>query len=110
MQLMPPTAATLGVREPFNPRENIEGGVRHLRAMMDRFKNNVPLALAAYNAGEGAVIQYRGVPPYPETRQYVKGILQRLDRAGAKAVHVVNANPRGLMFGDEAFDRLPRCS
>jgi len=110
MQLMPPTAATLGVRAPFNPRENIEGGVRHLRAMMDRFKNNVPLALAAYNAGEGAVIQYRGVPPYPETRQYVKGILQRLDRAGAKAVHVVNANPRGLMFGDEAFDRLPRCS
>src|SRR2546430_11776214 len=85
MQLMPPTAATLGVRAPFNPRENIEGGVRHLRAMMDRFKNNVPLALAAYNAGEGAVIQYRGVPPYPETRQYVKGILQRLDRAGAKA-------------------------
>src|SRR5712692_11100412 len=101
MQIMPPTVASLGVREPFNPRENIEGGVRHLRALMDRFKNNLPLALAAYNAGERAVIYYRGIPPYRETRQYVNRILQRLDRDDAKTSHIVNATPRGLLSGDE---------
>lgn len=110
MQLMPPTVASLGVREPFDPRENIEGGVRHLRALMDRFKNNLPLALAAYNAGERAVIYYRGIPPYRETRQYVNRILQRLDRDDAKTSHIVNATPRGLIPGDEAFGRLRQCS
>jgi soluble lytic murein transglycosylase-like protein len=110
MQLMPPTAATLGVREPFKPRENIEGGVKHLRAMMDRFRNNVPLALAAYNAGERAVIRHRGIPPYRETRQYVKRILRRLDDDGAKTLHIVNASPRGLILDDAAFGRLQRCS
>ena len=69
MQLMPKTAATLGVDDPFDPRENIEAGVKHLRALMDRFgSNNVPMVLAAYNAGEVAVIKHRGVPPYRETR------------------------------------------
>ena len=110
MQLMPPTAATLGVREPFNRRENIEGGVKHLRAMMDTFHNNVPLALAAYNAGERAVIRFRGIPPYRETRQYVQRILRRLDDDGAKTLHVVNASPRGVILDDEAFGRLQRCS
>ena len=81
MQLMPETAATLGVDDPFDPRANIEAGVRHLRALMDRFGNDLPLVLAAYNAGEVAVIKYRGVPPYRETRAYVKRILKRLDRA-----------------------------
>src|SRR6266508_2318954 len=81
MQLMPKTAATLGVDDPFDPRANIEAGVRHLRALMDRFGNNLPLVLAAYNAGEVAVIKHRGVPPYRETRAYVKRILKRLDRA-----------------------------
>jgi hypothetical protein len=110
MQLMPPTAATLGVREPFNRRQNIEGGVKHLRAMMDLFHNNVPLALAAYNAGELAVIRFRGIPPYRETRQYVKRILRRLDDDGTKTLHIVNASPRGVSLDDEAFDRLQRCS
>ncbi|HYE91784.1 MAG TPA: lytic transglycosylase domain-containing protein, partial [Terriglobales bacterium] len=55
--------------------ENIEGGVRHLRGLMDRFGNNLPLALAAYNAGAGAVDNYGGIPPYPETQQYVGRIL-----------------------------------
>ena len=81
MQLMPKTAATLGVDDPFDPRANIEAGVRHLRALMDRFGNDLPLVLAAYNAGEVAVIKHRGVPPYRETRAYVKRILKRLDRA-----------------------------
>lgn len=78
MQLMPATAATLGVLDPFDPRKNIEGGVRHLRAMMARFPDNLPLALAAYNAGERAVIRHRGMPPYRETRQYVHRILGQL--------------------------------
>ena len=75
MQLMPTTAATLGVRNSFDPRQNIDGGVRHLRGLIDRFPNNLPLALAAYNAGEKAVQQYRGIPPYPETQDYVTKVL-----------------------------------
>src|SRR3989442_839121 len=62
MQLMPETAASLGVGDPFDPRENIEGGVRHLRALMDQFDNNLPLVLAAYNAGRQAVIDHRECP------------------------------------------------
>ena len=76
MQLMPETAAILGVRDSFNPRENIHGGTRHLRAMMERFSYNPRLALAAYNAGEKAVIEYGGVPPYPETQEYVVRVLR----------------------------------
>ena len=84
MQLMPKTARTLGVHDPFDPRANIDAGVRHLRALMDRFgSNNLPLVLAAYNAGEVAVIKHRGVPPYRETRAYVKRILKKLDRRTA---------------------------
>jgi len=85
MQLMPKTAATLGVDDPFDPKANIEAGVKHLRARMDRFDNNIPLALAAYNAGEVAVIKHHGIPPYRETRAYVKRILKRLDRSTAAA-------------------------
>jgi soluble lytic murein transglycosylase-like protein len=76
MQLMPGTAAILGVRDPFDPRENIHAGTRHLRAMMVRFRSDLPLAVAAYNAGERPVVAYRGVPPYPETRQYVTQVLR----------------------------------
>ena len=93
MQLMPETAASLGVSDPFSPRENIDGGVRHLRALMDRFDNNVPLALAAYNAGHVAVVQYRGIPPYPQTRAYVNRILRQLERREAP-VGVVTASRR----------------
>jgi soluble lytic murein transglycosylase-like protein len=82
MQLMPQTASSLGVRNAFDPRQNIEGGVRHLRYLMDRFPGNLPLALAAYNAGENAVTQYRGIPPYPETQEYVRKILGSQSGAG----------------------------
>jgi soluble lytic murein transglycosylase-like protein len=75
MQLMPATASQLGVRNVFDVAENIDGGVRHLRGLIERFENNLSLALAAYNAGERAVLQYGGIPPYPETEQYVARIL-----------------------------------
>ena len=85
MQLMPATAATLDVEDSFDTRKNIEGGVRHLRVLMDRYHNDLPLVLAAYNAGDTAVINYRGVPPYRETRQYVVQVLRRFDREAARA-------------------------
>ncbi|MBI3825574.1 MAG: lytic transglycosylase domain-containing protein [Candidatus Rokubacteria bacterium] len=75
MQLMPATASQLGVRNIFDPQENIDGGVRHLRGLMERFAYDLPLALAAYNAGEQAVITSGGIPPYPETRDYVARVL-----------------------------------
>jgi soluble lytic murein transglycosylase-like protein len=97
MQLMPETAATLDVQDTFDPRENIEGGVRHLRVLMDRYHNDLPLVLAAYNAGDRAVINYRGVPPYRETRQYVIRVLRRFDRDAARAAaqRIYGTPPRG---------------
>jgi soluble lytic murein transglycosylase-like protein len=75
MQLMPDTAAALGVTDRFDARQNITGGVRHLRYLLDRYQGRVEVALAAYNAGEGVVDTYRGIPPYPETQQYVRRVL-----------------------------------
>ena len=86
MQLMPRTASSLRVEDIFDPYENIEGGVRHLRRLMNRFNGNLPLVLAAYNAGEQAVAVYGGVPPYRETRRYVARILRRMGHADTNQV------------------------
>ena len=77
MQLMPATANELGVNEPFNARQNIRGGTSYLRKMLNRFNDDIELALAAYNAGPGAVEKYKGIPPYRETKSYVKRILSK---------------------------------
>jgi soluble lytic murein transglycosylase-like protein len=75
MQLMPRTARSLGVTDPFDPWQNIEGGTKYIGYLMRRFDGNVELALAAYNAGETVVRRYEGIPPYRETQRYVKRVM-----------------------------------
>ena len=75
MQLMPSTAREYNVRNPFEPKANIEAGIKHLKTLIDRFGSSIELGLAAYNAGPGAVEKFNGVPPYRETRNYVSRIL-----------------------------------
>lgn len=106
MQLMPGTARELGVRDSFDPWENVEGGVRYLRNLLEFFNGNLPLALAAYNAGREAVLQHGGIPPYPETRQYVEKVLQyydlfrrdmgRVSSASGSAGKIDSKRPSGL--------------
>ncbi|MCI5824798.1 MAG: lytic transglycosylase domain-containing protein [Candidatus Gastranaerophilales bacterium] len=80
MQLMPGTAKALNVNDPYNARDNIEGGVKYLKGLMDRFGGDMKLALAAYNAGPNAVKKYNGIPPYNETQNYVKNIMSMYQR------------------------------
>ena len=76
MQLMPKTARSMGVSDPFDARQNIHGGARYLRILANRFKGDLVLTVAAYNAGQGAVEKYNGIPPYKETQRYVRRVLK----------------------------------
>ena len=91
MQLIPSTARRFGVSDVFNPVENIQGGARYLKYLLDLYHGNYPLTLAAYNAGEEAVARYGGVPPFPETQNYVLEVGRRLADA-RKAAAAAKAN------------------
>jgi soluble lytic murein transglycosylase-like protein len=93
MQLMPSTAQQLNVSNPFDPEENVDAGVRHLKHLLDNFGGDLQLSLAAYNAGAGAVTRNNGVPPYAETQNYVKRITQIY---GSGDVHTLGASSRPI--------------
>ena len=80
MQLMPETAKDLKVSDPFDPEQNIEGGVRYLKYLIDRFGDNLPVAIAAYHAGEGVVKKYNGIPPFDSTQRYVEMVLKQFKK------------------------------
>jgi soluble lytic murein transglycosylase-like protein len=98
MQLMPPTARRFGVTSIFDPKQNIEGGARYMRFLLDYFGGDVELALAGYNAGEGAVLKFGGIPPYSETREYVRRIGRRYSiiRDPMAAQYASRITPREL--------------
>jgi soluble lytic murein transglycosylase-like protein len=93
MQLMPATARARGCKNPYDPRANVEAGVRHLRALLDEHKMNLPRVLAAYNAGSGSVGRYQGIPPYAETEEYVARVLL-YRRQYLRSERLANAKPR----------------
>lgn len=109
MQLMPATARRLGVTNIYDPKQNIEGGVKYLRILMNMFDQNVTLALAGYNAGEGAVIRYgRNVPPFNETREYVRRITARyLAMSNGSIARNVQAVPQSAAAALEKKDARP---
>jgi soluble lytic murein transglycosylase-like protein len=104
MQLIPETARRFGVLDSFDPVENIQGGAKYLKYLLDLYKGDYPRALAAYNAGEKAVAKYGGVPPYPETRNYVAQVKKRLDarppvqaKPEIKTVETASDGPRHIV-------------
>jgi soluble lytic murein transglycosylase-like protein len=101
MQLIPETARRFGVSNAFDARENIQGGVRYLRFLLDYYKGDYPKAIAAYNAGEGAVDKYNGIPPYAETQNYVYRVAGNLKAARLAAVLPTAAKQQTLASVNE---------
>jgi soluble lytic murein transglycosylase-like protein len=102
MQLIPSTARRFGVNDVFNPVQNIQGGAKYLRYLLDLFDNSYPLALAAYNAGEAAVAKYGGIPPYAETQNYVVLVRKQLELAKKAEAAKAAAAPAPVVEAKEA--------
>jgi len=105
MQLMPTTAADLGLKDPFNAKENVRGGIRYLRTLLGIFNNDIPLALAAYNAGLTRVMQYGGVPPFRETQRYVGKVIQFYAAYAQRALPAISKVTRPT--GDVIYTNRP---
>ncbi len=106
MQLMPATAYQYGVKNVFDPAQNIEGGVRYLKDLVALYGGKTPLVLAAYNAGQEAVRRYKGVPPYPETRSYIAGIMRTYKKPKVTTTNptfmIKDANGKTILVNDPA--------
>ena len=108
MQLMPQTAVEMNVQNSFNPHENIDGGVKYLRYLIDRYEGNLSLALAAYNSGETSVKKWGTIPPFPETQNYVQRILRLYNGTGSSltphyTIYVGYGDDGALLFTDDPF-------
>lgn len=107
MQLIPATAERFGVTNSFKPQQNIRGGTKYLRFLMDRFNSDLRKVVASYNAGEGAVEKYKGIPPYKETQKYVKNVLQVyavLDPNAAKKYNIGYPPIKGKKAGRQGWE------
>jgi len=106
MQLMPATARQYGVNNVFDPAQNIEGGVRYLKDLVRLYKGQTRLVLAAYNAGQEAVRKYKGIPPYPETKNYIAGIMKTYRKPTVSTKNptfmVTDANGKKVLVNDPA--------
>lgn len=102
MQLMPETAAKMGVKNSFDPDENVNAGTRYLRELLAHYHNDPVRALAAYNAGSGRVEQYHGVPPYKETRAYVSGIIRDFNRRKFEQARAAKASSKSAQTSSSA--------
>ena len=96
MQLIPTTAQRYGANDLYNPEQNIDAGVRHLKMLLERYNGNLDLALAAYNAGEGAVDRFGGIPPIRETRNYVQKVQKAYFRPGSGRITDLFVNRRAI--------------
>lgn len=106
MQLMPGTASKLGVTDAFDPNANVDGGTRYLRELLLKYDDDLIKALAAYNAGPHRVDQYRGVPPYRETRQYVANIIRDFNRKKLAQTQAKSTSPRSSVPSTKAVSKI----
>ncbi len=110
MQLMPFTARDMDVKNPFNPEENIEGGARYLRYLLDKFNGDLTFAIAAYNAGPGTIEKFGGTPPIPETQQYVRRVLSLYngndpDTSGSTRIYKIIHNDGTILYTNTPLSR-----
>jgi soluble lytic murein transglycosylase-like protein len=112
MQLMPETAAQYGVKDRFDPEDNIMGGVRYLKDLIKLFKKDTKMVLAAYNAGQEALKKYNGIPPYPETVEYIKRVMETYPRAyiGGLPVRKFTAPDGRQVFTNDPYYHLNQSS